>query len=143
VQLMYQVLEKGQAPFGAFFGSVEVTLVLGSKVFQVGFTIGASTHLSPGISSLSSIQAAEGVHPHSPLLTGENRTTRILADLVDRPGVVGVAVGGTTGTLFNRLVGLHRANSMTAFTKRSSPFARVFERFFAPVFFQNRMPHRP
>jgi len=101
-------------------------------VVQVGFTIGASTHLSVGESFLSLLQAVEDFHPHSPLLTGEHRTTGIPADLVDRPGIVGVAVGGTTGILFNRQVGFHCGNRLSEVEKRSSPFFRSKPDFHRP-----------
>jgi len=118
VELGYQVLEKGQAPFGAFFSVVAVV----RQVVQVRFPIGTLTHLSVGESFLSLIQAIEDFHPHSSLLTGEHRTTGIPADLVDRPGIVGVAVGGTTGILFNRQIGFHCVNRISEVEKRSSPF---------------------
>jgi hypothetical protein len=91
-------------------------------VVQIGFPVGTPTHLGPGIGRLSLIQAVEIVHPDSPLLTCEYRTTGIPADLVDRPDIVGVAVGGTTGTLFNRQIGFHCVNRISEVEKRSSPF---------------------
>lgn len=99
---------------------------------QVGFTVGASTHLSVGESFLSLLQAVEDFHPHSPLLTGENRTARIPSDLVDRPGIVGVAVGSTTGILFNRQIGFHRVNRLSEVEKKSSPFFRSESDFDGP-----------
>tara|TARA_R110000868_G_scaffold7148_2_gene39257 strand:+ start:128 stop:586 length:459 start_codon:yes stop_codon:yes gene_type:complete len=64
------------------------------------------------------------------------------------PNGVGLAVGilvsdlgGGGGVELNR--DFHRADSMTAFRKRSRAFAKIFERFFASGLFQNRMPHRP
>jgi len=52
--------------------------------------------------------------------------------LVDRPGIVGVAVGSTAGILFNRQVGFHCGNRLSGFRKRSSPFFRSKPDFHRP-----------